>query len=541
VPSDPELDVVVVGAGFSGLYLLHRLRGMGLRVRVLERATGVGGTWHWNRYPGARCDIESVDYQYSFDPELVKEWRWKERYAAQPEILAYLEHVADRYDLRRDITFGVTVESATYDDGTSTWTLTTDAGERVTARWCVMATGNLSTVKPPDIPGLDTFEGTWLHTGEWPAEPVELEGKRVAVVGTGSSGVQTITALAPQVDRLFVLQRTPNYSMPAHNRPLEQDEWERIVEDFAQRRYLCETGDAGTPLPLPTTPAVEATPEERRARYEAGWAMGGISSLSFAFNDMFRDERSNAYAAEFAREKIRSIVKDPVVAEKLCPTHHIGTKRTCTDTGYFETFNRDNVELVDLNDEPIVEIVPSGIRTSERTIDVDVIVFAIGFDAITGAMTEIDVRGRGGLPLSQAWEDGPRTYLGLQVAGFPNLFMVTGPASPSVLSNMVVSIEQHVDWIADCIDHLRETGADTIEATEQAQDDWMAHVTDLASSTLYPKSRSWYVGANIEGKPQGFTVYIAGCGPYREECERVVADGYRGFRITTTSRQEAPA
>jgi cyclohexanone monooxygenase len=531
VPSEPDLDVVVVGAGFSGLYLLHRLRAMGLRVRVLERAPGVGGTWHWNRYPGARCDIESVDYQYSFDPELVKEWRWKERYAAQPEILAYLEHVADRYDLRRDITFGVTVESATYDDATGTWTLATDGGKTVTTRWCVMATGNLSAVKPPDIPGLDTFDGTWLHTGEWPAEPVELEGKRVAVVGTGSSGVQTITALAPQVGRLFVLQRTPNYSMPAHNRPLEQDEWEGIVQDFAERRYLCETGDAGTPLPLPTTPAVAATPEERRARYEAGWAMGGISSLSFAYNDMFRDERSNAYAAEFAREKIRSIVKDPVVADKLCPTHHIGTKRTCTDTGYFETFNRDNVELVDLSDEPIEEIVPTGIRTSARTIDVDVIVFAIGFDAITGAMAEIDVRGRGGMPLSQAWEDGPRTYLGLQVAGFPNLFMVTGPASPSVLSNMVVSIEQHVDWIADCIAHLDALGLSTIEATEAAEAAWAEHVNAAARRTVFLSCNSWYLGANIPGKPRMFMPLAGGFPQYAERCAQVARSGYEGFAL----------
>ena len=534
--SEPRatLDVVVVGAGFSGLYLLHRLRGMGLRVRVLERAPGVGGTWFWNRYPGARCDIESVDYQYSFDPELVEQWRWTERYAAQPEILAYLEHVADRYDLRRDISFEVSVESAHYDDATGTWTVTTDTGEAIEARYCVMATGNLSSINPPKIPGLESFAGEWLHTGNWPQDPVDLSGKRVAVVGTGSSGIQTITALAPVVEQLYVLQRTPNYSMPAHNRPLEQQEWEEIVRNFAERRRICEWSDAGTPLDPPTSAAVDASPEERRARYESGWAHGGISSLSFAYNDMFRSEVANGYAQDFAREMIRTVVTDPVVAEQLSPRHHIGTKRTCTDTGYFETFNRDNVELVDVREDPIVEITESGIRTEARQIDVDVIVFAIGYDAITGALAEIDVRGRDGLSLRQQWAQGPETLMGLMVAGFPNLFVVTGPGSPSVLSNMVISIEQHVDWIADCLAHLADVGADTIEATVAAQEEWMTHVRALADDTLYPKSRSWYMGSNIEGKPRGFSVYIAGCGPFREECERVVAEGYRGFAITGT-------
>lgn len=530
--AQPPLDVVVVGAGFSGLYLLHRLRGLGLRVRVLEQAHGVGGTWHWNRYPGARCDIESVDYQYSFDPDLVAQWQWSERYAAQPEILAYLEHIADRYDLRRDISFNVSVASAHYGEQAGIWTLTSDSGEEWEARYCVMATGNLSAVKPPDLPGLKEFAGQWLHTGQWPETPVDLSGRRVAVVGTGSSGIQAVTALAPVVDQLYVLQRTPNYSMPAHNRPLGQTEWQEIVQDFATRRHLCEWSDAGTPLESPVGRAVDASPEERRARYEEGWARGGISALSFAYSDMFRDEDANRYAQEFAREMIRSTVRDPQVALKLSPQHHIGTRRTCTDTGYFETFNRPNVELVDVREEPLEEIVPTGLRTATRQLDVDVIVFAIGFDAITGALAEIDVRGRDGVSLSQAWAAGPRTLLGLQVAGFPNLFLVTGPGSPSVLSNMVVSIEQHVDWIARCLEHLREAGATTIEATLQAQDEWMNHVHALAAETLYPKANSWYVGSNIQGKPREFNVYVAGCGNYRQECEQVVAEGYRGFAIS---------
>ncbi|MFC6236384.1 flavin-containing monooxygenase [Longivirga aurantiaca] len=524
-----DLDVVVVGAGFSGLYMLHRLRGLGLRTRVIERAPSVGGTWYWNRYPGARCDIESIDYQYSFSEELLREWRWSERYAAQPEILAYLEHVADRFDLRRDITFSTSVTSAVYDEAAACWMVTTDAGEVLSARWCVMATGNLSVVQPPRIPGLDSFRGRWLHTGEWPTEPVDLAGKRVAVVGTGSSGIQAVPVIARTAAMVHVLQRTPNYSMPAHNRPLASEEIEEAVRTFAERRRICEWSDAGTPLAPPTTRAVDATPEERRARYEEGWKRGGISSLSFAFTDMFTDEVANGYAQDFAREQIRSIVHDPRTAELLSPTHHIGTKRTCTDTGYFETYNRDNVELVDVRTDPIVEITPDGIRTRDRQIDVDVIVFAIGFDAITGALAEIDLRGRDGVRLRDAWAEGPQTYLGLQTAGFPNLFLITGPGSPSVLSNMVVSIEQHVDWVADCIDRLRADGLDTIEPTLEAQQAWMRHVDELAQPTLYPRATSWYLGTNIPGKPRVFNVYVAGCGPYRQECDDVVAAGYRGF------------
>ncbi len=526
------IDVVVVGAGFSGLYMLYRLRQLGMSARVLEKGSGVGGTWYWNRYPGARCDIESVDYCYSFSTELVHEWVWSERYASQPEVLRYLEHVADRFELRPDITLNTAVVSAVFNDADGSWTLTTDTRQEIRARYCVMATGNLSTVKPPDFPGLDTFEGIWLHTGQWPRERVDFNGKRVAVVGTGSSGIQAIPVIAATADRLYALQRTPNYSMPAHNRPLEFAEWEGVVADFAHRRRLCEESDSGVPLPRPTAKAVDATPEVRRARYEEGWRRGGINSLSAAFTDMFSDERANYFAQEFARGQIHSIVMDSAVATVLDPRHHIGSKRTCTDTHYFETYNRVNVELVDVRTDPILEINAHGIRTTKRQLDVDLIVFAIGFDAITGSLAEIDIRGAGGRSLSEKWASGPRTLLGIQVAGFPNLFLVTGPGSPSVLSNMVVSIEQHVDWIADCLDYLRQNDHETIDPTQQAEDDWMAHVDSLAQATLYPRANSWYVGANIPGKPRNFTIYVGGCGAYRRECDAVTAAGYRGFVLT---------
>lgn len=532
-PPGERLDAVVVGAGFAGLYMLYRLRGLGMTVRVIERANGVGGTWYWNRYPGARCDIESIDYCYSFDEDLLRDWRWSERYAAQPEILRYLEHVTDRFDLRRDITLGTSVLSAEWDEPGNAWRLRCDTGETVTATYCVMATGCLSRTKAPDFPGLETFGGQWFHTGQWPHEPVDFAGKKVAVVGTGSSGIQSIPVIANSAAHLYVLQRTPNYSMPAHNRPLSEAELRDAIRGYGERRRISQESDSGVPLPPPGETTFHVTPEERRARYEEGWQRGGISALSAAFTDFFTSEEANRLAQDFARTKIREIVHDPHVAELLCPTHDIGTKRTCTDTGYFQTYNRDNVELVDVRSDPIERITPAGIRTRSRQIDVDMIAFAIGFDAITGALTEIDIRGAGGQPLTEKWRHGPRTLLGLQTAGFPNLFMITGPGSPSVLSNMVVSIEQHVEWIADCLAHLGGQGMNRIEATASAEERWMAHVAALAARTLYPRARSWYVGANIPGKPRVFMPYVAGCGQYRRECEENVAAGYAGFALGT--------
>ncbi len=526
-----EVDAVVVGAGFSGLYMLHRLRGLGLSVRVLERADGVGGTWFWNRYPGARCDIESTDYAYSFSEDLVRDFQWSERYAAQPEILRYLEHVADRFDLRRDIEFGTRVVTADFDDEASRWTLVTDGGARYRARFCVMATGCLSSVREPDVPGLERFEGTWLLTGRWP-DGVDLTGRRVAVVGTGSTGIQAIPVIARQAERLYVFQRTPNYSVPARNRRLTDAEAEELRRGFADRRRLACASAAGMPVEAPDRSALAIPPAELAELFEAGWERGGIDALSHAATDIVTEEAANRIAQEFARAKIRAIVRDPAVAERLCPRHFIGTKRTCVDTDYYDTFNRDNVELIDARTDPIEEITADGVRTGSAFYAVDTIVFALGFDAMTGALRDIAIRGAGGVELRERWAAGPRTVLGLAVAGFPNMFLVTGPGSPSVLSNMAVSIEQHVDFIAAAIAYLDTNGFDRIEATEAAEAAWVTHVNDLADATLYPATASWYTGANVPGKPRVFMPYVGGCGPFRRACDEVAAHGYEGFALS---------
>jgi cyclohexanone monooxygenase len=540
------VDLVVVGAGFSGLYALHRLRKLGFSVQVLERGSGVGGTWFWNRYPGARCDIESVDYCYSFSEELLAEWTWSERYAAQPEIQRYLNHVADRLDLRRDIQLNTEVESARFDEDSDQWVIATNQGERFICRWCVMAVGNLSAIKRPAFAGLDEFEGEWLHTGRWPEQGVDFTGRRVAVIGTGSTAIQAIPQIAKEASQLYVFQRTPNYSMPAQNRPLSADEQEEIRRHYSERRRFAEQSDAGIPFPSPTRQTFQVTPSERQRMFEEGWCRGGINALSYAFTDYFTNHAANSTAAEFSRQKIREIVDDPDVAEALCPYQHIGTKRTCVDINYFETYNRDNVKLVDLRREPLQRITRHGVRTEAAEYVVDCIVFAIGFDAMTGALLDIDIRGTRDRSLREHWRNGPRTYLGLAVAGFPNLFMVTGPGSPSVLSNMVVSIEQHVDWISDCLEAMRERGVTRIEATDDAEDRWVRHVNALADATLYPLAASWYVGANIPGKPRVFMPYVAGCGTYRQECAEVAGHGYRGFsldpdRQPTLDPERAPA
>lgn len=537
-PGAREYDAIIVGAGFSGLYALYRLRALGFSARVLERGSGVGGTWFWNRYPGARCDVESVDYCYSFSDDLLDDWTWSERYAAQPEILRYLDHVADRFGLRPDIQLQTDVEVVRFDEQSNRWLIETRQGERFACRWCVMAVGNLSSIKRPEFAGLDEFEGEWFHTASWPEGGVDFTGRRVAVIGTGSTGIQAIPQIASQASQLYVFQRTPNYSMPAQNRPLSLQEQREIRRTYSERRRFAENSDAGVPFPAPTKGAFEVTPSERRRLYEQGWRRGGINSLSGAFTDFFTNHAANSTAAEFTREKIREIVHDPDVAEALCPYQHIGTKRTCVDIGYFQTYNRDNVALIDLRREPLERITPSGVRTEDGEYQADCIVFAIGFDAMTGALLDIDIRGTGGTTLREHWAAGPRTYLGLAVAGFPNLFIVTGPGSPSVLSNMVVSIEQHVDWISDCIETMRARGVDRIDATPQAEADWVRHVNELADATLYPLANSWYVGANIAGKPRVFMPYVAGCGTYRAECDEVARRGYRGFRLGACSEAQ---
>jgi cation diffusion facilitator CzcD-associated flavoprotein CzcO len=531
-----QFDAVVVGAGFAGLYMLYRLRGLGLSVRVLEAGDGVGGTWYWNRYPGARCDVESMDYSYSFSDELQQEWQWTERYASQPEILKYINHVADRFDLRRDIQLSTRVSRTVYEERAARWTISTEHGDELQARFCIMATGCLSTPQfPPPFAGLETFEGRWYHTGRWPHDGVDFTGQRVAVIGTGSSAIQSIPIVAQQAAQLYVFQRTANYSIPAHNGPLGQDYEKRVKAEYPAFRHRARESRIGFVVPVNDQPAMALSRDEREREYEARWARGGLG-FGFSFNDLLVDENANDTAAEYFRNKIRSIVRDPQVAEMLCPRDYpMGTKRMCVDTNYYTTFNRDNVTLIDLRRTPIETLTQHGVRTTEQEYEVDAIVFAIGFDAMTGSLTRIDIRGRGGQLLRDKWEAGPRTYLGLAVAGFPNLFMITGPGSPSVLSNMIVSIEQHVEWIAGCIAELRRRGDTTIEATQKAEDEWVEHVSEIGHMTLYPRANSWYVGANIPGKARVFMPYIGGVGVYRQKCDEVSANGYEGFATTAAA------
>ncbi|MFY0611022.1 MAG: NAD(P)/FAD-dependent oxidoreductase [Hyphomicrobiaceae bacterium] len=524
-------DAVIVGAGFSGMYMLYRLRKLGLKARVFDRATGVGGTWYWNRYPGARCDIESMQYSYSFSPELQQEWDWPEKFSAQPEILEYANHVADRFDLRRDIDFETSVESAHFDDTSKRWQIKTDRGETLTARYCIMATGCLSSARIPDFPGLKNYQGDTYHTGHWPHEQISFSGKRVAVIGTGSSAIQAIPVIAEQAAHLTVFQRTPNYSIPSRNGPMTDDYAQYWKQDYPAHRAAARLTKNGILANPNECSAMDVDADERRKVYEQRWADGGTRFMA-AFNDLATNADSNETAAEFVREKIREIVKNPDAAELLAAKDYpIGTKRICVDTRYFETYNLDHVDLIDVREAPVEHLTPGGLHQGGRDYTFDAIVFATGFDAMTGTLDRIDIRGHGGLRLKQEWEAGPKTYLGMMSAGFPNLFMVTGPQSPSVLSNMMVSIEQHVDWMTDCIAHMESSGHATIEASRDAQDAWIEHSAEVAYSTLYPKAASWYMGANIPGKPRVFLPYIGGVGRYREKCTEIANAGYEGFRF----------
>lgn len=534
-----RLDAVIVGAGFAGLYMLHRLRGLGLSALVLEAGSDVGGTWYWNRYPGARCDVESMQYSFSFDEALQQDWHWSERYATQPEILRYAGHVADRFDLRRDIRFDARVAAADFDEAAGLWRLTLADGSAVIARFCIMATGCLSSAKRPEIPGLDDFRGEAFHTGAWPHEPVDFIGLRVGVIGTGSSAIQSIPVIAEQAAQVTVFQRTPNFSVPAHNRAMDAAYERSWKDDYAARRQHARTLRTGIDYPLNPLSALEVSAEQREREYETRWAAGG-TAFTASFSDLLRNEDANATARDFVHRRIRAIVQDPETAERLCPTNHpIGTKRICVDTDYYATFNRPNVRLVDLRATPIERITPGGLRTSVEDFAFDALVLATGFDAMTGALLAIDITGRDGLTLREAWQDGPVSYLGLMVAGFPNLFTITGPGSPSVLSNMMVSIEQHVDWITDAIAALRSRGIATIEATPAAQGDWVRHVAEVGASTLYPRANSWYMGVNVPGKPQVFMPYVGGVGTYREICDGIAARGYDGFRLTAAPEAAA--
>jgi cyclohexanone monooxygenase len=532
-------DAVVVGAGFAGMYMLHRLRDLGFSARVYEQGDGVGGTWYWNRYPGARCDVESMQYSYSFSDELQQQWDWSERYAPQPEILKYANHVADRFDLRRDIQFSTRVERAVFDEAANVWSVTTSQGDTVTARNVILATGCLSNARMPDIKGLKEFAGEVYHTGHWPHQPVDFTGKRVGVIGTGSSAIQSVPVIADQASHLTVFQRTANFSIPARNAALTTEERESFRARYPElRRFAREESRNGIVQELPDRGALDDGDNERRAKYEERWARGGLTFMGI-YNNLALDKAANDTAAGFVRGKIAEIVRDPDTAKLLQPNDHpIGSKRICIDSDYYAAFNRPNVTLVDIKSTGIDEILPNAVRVGGKDYEVDALVLATGFDAMTGSVAKIDIVGRDGLTLNRKWAEGPRTYLGLMSSGFPNLFVITGPGSPSVLSNMIVSIEQHVDWIADCLGFMRGRGFAAMEADRDAEDKWVAHVNEVASGTLYPQANSWYMGANIPGKPRIFMPYIGGVGVYRQICNDVAAKGYEGFAMSAAEQPQ---
>ena len=526
-----EVDVVVVGAGFSGLYLLYRLRKAGFSTRVFERGGDVGGTWYWNRYPGARCDVESLQYSYSFDEQLQQDWHWPEKFSAQPDILAYANHVADRFNLKKDIEFNIEVKASWFDEKLKTWKITTNTGEEINAQYFIMATGCISTTQIPNIKGLSDYVGNTFHTGDWPHEEVDFSGQSIAVIGTGSSGIQSIPVLAKQAKKLTVFQRTPNYSIPSQNEPMTK-KYERSWKDvYSERRKEMRYSAHGSLKDLNDVPALSVDEDQRQELYTKRWAIGGTGFLG-SFNDLLTNADANYTAAEYVRQQIKRVVKDKETAEILCPrSYPIGTKRICIDTGYFETYNRENVKLVDISKKPIQRLVADGIIVDDQLYAFDSIIFATGFDAMTGSIFNVDIKGRGGLALKEKWNAGPKTYLGLMSASFPNLFMITGPGSPSVKSNMIMSIEQHVDLVIETLLSMRRKGLSVVEPELEAENKWVDHVQEVANKTLFPQANSWYMGANIPGKPRLFMPYIGGVGAYREICEEIVANNYRGFKF----------
>lgn len=538
--TQPDVDVLIVGAGFSGLYLLHRFQKAGFSARCFERGDGVGGTWYWNLYPGARCDVESMQYSYGFNEDLQQEWNWPEKFSAQADILSYANHVADTFDLRRYITFETEVCAALYDESAQIWRIETNTGETVTAKHFIMAGGCISTAQVPQFEGLTDYKGETYHTGNWPRHPVSFAGKRVAVIGTGSSAIQAIPEIAEEAQHLTVFQRQANFSIPARNLPMTAEYADSWKSGYAEKRQEMRYMPNGVLREVNDKSALDVSEAERQATFEARWEAGTGAFLG-AFNDILTNKASNDTMAEFVRGKIRQIVKDPATAEILCPTTHpIGTKRICIDNGYYQTFNRDNVDLVDINETPIGQMTETGFPVGDRNFTFDAIVFATGFDAMTGTLFNVDIRGREGLALKQKWEAGPRTYLGLMSESFPNLFMITGPGSPSVKGNMINSIEQHVDLVVDTIIHMREQGLQSIEPELEAENEWVDHVQVVAHKTLFPQANSWYMGANIPGKPRLFMPYIAGVGAYRQTCEEIVAAGYKGFQFEPSDQSQTP-
>lgn len=531
--SHPHFDAVIIGAGFGGMYAIFRLEQIGMSVRAFEAGTDVGGTWYWNRYPGARCDVESIEYSYSFSEELQQEWSWSERYASQPEILRYAGHVADRFGLREKIRFGQRVLSAEFDTAVNRWTVRTDQGEVVTAQFLITAAGCLSVPRMPDIPGRDEFSGDLYHTGAWPHEGVDFTGHRVGVIGTGSSGIQVIPQIAKAAAHCTVFQRTANFSLAAYNKAMDPEFEREYKLNYPKHRAKARHASAGIAShPVPEKGAFDDSPADREKVYETGWSWGN-TGFTRIYKDILSSVDANDTMADFVRRKIRDTVKNPEVAAMLTPTDHpIGTKRICLDTDYFETFNRPNVSLVDVRKHPIVRISAEGAHTDDATYPLDAIVFATGYDAVTGAILGIDIRVKGRQEsLAEKWRAGPRTYLGLMTAGFPNLFFITGPGSPSVLTNMISSIEQHVEWIGECLQYLRSSGLHRMEARAGSEDAWVEHVNEVANTTLFPRAASWYMGANVPGKPRVFLPYVGGLGKYRARCDEVASRGYEGFSL----------
>jgi len=532
--TNPEqIDLVVVGGGFTGIYMTHQAHELGLSVIAFERGTGVGGTWYWNRYPGLRCDVESVDYSYSFSPELQSQWTWTEKFPSQPEILRYLEWASEKLDVVKNFRFNTEVIAATWNDDTSRWTVTTDTGTVVEATYIVWGTGILSTPKIPQIPGLDSFAGELMNTATWPKDPVDFTGKRVAVLGTGSSGIQVIPIVAETAEHLFVLQRTPSYSLPAHNRPLPAERMKWIKDNYAQYRADARTSMIGCVTENIGKNFAELTPAQAEAELQRHYDYGSPMRFASAFNDIIADPDANTAAANFAKKSIRARVTDPVLAEKLIPDYFITTRRLCIDTNYYETFNRPNVTLIDLREEPLTGITPTGFTTSAGEHKIDMLILATGFDAVTGTLRRIDITGRHGQKLADKWGVAPSTYLGLAVAGFPNMFIATGPGSPSALSNVVLSIEQHVEWISHMLADIRAKGITVFEPTAEAESGWVNHVAEVSDSTLLRYADSWYTGTNVEGKPRVNVIYLGGVGPYEAILQEVAADGYRGFALTS--------
>ena len=528
--TEAVFDAVIVGAGFAGMYMLHRLRGLGFSARVFEAGSGVGGTWYWNRYPGARCDVESMQYSFSFSEEMDQEWDWSEKYAPQPEILSYANHVADRFNLRRDIVFDTRVTAATFDESEKCWRIETDRGDRVLAKFCVMAVGCLSAPNRPAFPGMADFRGPIYHTGEWPHDGVDFGGQRVGVIGTGSSAIQSIPIIAQQASSLTVFQRTATWSVPARNEHLTPEYRQMAKAGYPALRAKARGRPTGFYFPFNMKPALEAAPEERERLYEEAWERGGLPFLG-AFGDLLFEKAANDTIADFARRKIRQLVKDPATAALLSPENVFGCKRLCVDTAYFETYNLPHVKLVDVSKTPIERFTADGIEVDGVEYPLDAVVCATGFAAMTGSFDRIAITGRDGLTLAEKWRAGPRAYLGIASAGFPNLFTITGPGSPSVLASMIQAIEQHVDWMADCMAHLRDVGAATIEPLPADEDAWVEHVTDVSTVSLRSTCSSWYVGTNIPGRPRVFMPYIGGFPVYVQKCNEVMSGGFEGFVI----------